>query len=86
MQPHQQRAMNVIIAAIVLISLLSGCEQKPAEYVSVCVESHVQMNIRYVPNGAGGIGMIPVSERICDKRETRRNPEYDKWISENKGG
>ncbi len=68
---------------VCLAVLLAGCGGPPDEYVNTCIESHITLQPIFLPNGSGGMRMQMMPKTVCDEYETRRNPEYDKWLADN---
>ena len=52
---------------IIPILLLCGCNAKQ------CVKSHIETQVRWYPNGKGGLRMVVMPVSVCDEWEEVNN-------------
>jgi hypothetical protein len=75
-------AVLAVTIGVVSWAILDYEEPPPKEFISVCVESHIETKsgINMIPNGQGGFTHIPYTTQVivCDKYEDQRNPDFIK--------
>lgn len=59
--------MKIALMLILLIGLI-GCAVDDPETRSVCVAGHVESGTMILPDGNGGMTIIPTSDYVCDQR------------------